>query len=388
MLSTARVNNAQIISYTPPKLYTGKEWYVGYMVYNPITRAMCRQRIKLNHIKKLSERKEKAKEIINTLSIKLREGWNPWIDPETEKEYHSFWDVCECYDKYITKMYQDDIYREKTYKDYKNRIDVLQDYNRHAKYPIKFIYQMDRRFVSDFLDYIYISRENSVVTRNNYLGWLSTFSTWLVQKLYLKSKPTEGFQSFAVRRHTKERIVLSDADLGKLHNYLTTNNKYFLLACYILHYMLVRPKEMSYLQLKHINLKKCTMTLDESFTKNRQTSTITMPKHVIELMIDLKIFEHSDSDYLFSTGFKPGAKWINSVAFRKYWDKIRKDLRWGSQYKFYSLKDTGITNMLRHCDVLSVRDQARHSSILMTDIYTPADLKDANQLILNYEGIL
>ena len=41
--------------------------------------------------------------------------------------------------------------------------------------------------------------------------------------------------------------------------------------------------------------------------------------------------------------------------------------------------------MLRHYDTLSVRDQARHSSILMTDIYTPHDIQEANELIKNYE---
>ena len=58
----------------------------------------------------------------------------------------------------------------------------------------------------------------------------------------------------------------------------------------------------------------------------------------------------------------------------------QKRFKASAQYKFYSLKDTGITNMLRHYDVLSVRDQARHSSILMTDIYTPHDIQEANDL--------
>lgn len=42
--------------------------------------------------------------------------------------------------------------------------------------------------------------------------------------------------------------------------------------------------------------------------------------------------------------------------------------------------------MLRHQDVLSVRDQARHSSILMTDTYTPHDIQKANEIIKSYEG--
>lgn len=41
-----------------------------------------------------------------------------------------------------------------------------------------------------------------------------------------------------------------------------------------------------------------------------------------------------------------------------------------------------------NADVLSVRDQARHSSILITDIYTPKDIKEANKYIMNYKGIL
>ena len=60
-----------------------------------------------------------------------------------------------------------------------------------------------------------------------------------------------------------------------------------------------------------------------------------------------------------------------------------------ARYKFYSLKDTGITNMIRsNTDIISVRDQARHSSILITDIYTPKDIKEANELLLNYKGVL
>ena len=41
-----------------------------------------------------------------------------------------------------------------------------------------------------------------------------------------------------------------------------------------------------------------------------------------------------------------------------------------------------------NADVLSVRDQARHSSILITDIYTPKDIQKANEYIKNYQGIL
>jgi hypothetical protein len=83
---------------------------------------------------------------------------------------------------------------------------------------------------------------------------------------------------------------------------------------------------------------------------------------------------------------RPGSEYRSEKQFRDFWlHHVRKPLNFDTRYKFYSLKDTGITNMLRHYDVLSVRDQARHSSILMTDIYTPHDIQTANELIKNYE---
>lgn len=60
----------------------------------------------------------------------------------------------------------------------------------------------------------------------------------------------------------------------------------------------------------------------------------------------------------------------------------------GIEYKFYSLKDTGITAMLRKHDVLTVRDQARHSSIDITNIYTPQDVRAANEKLKEWEGNL
>ena len=68
---------------------------------------------------------------------------------------------------------------------------------------------------------------------------------------------------------------------------------------------------------------------------------------------------------------------------------MRKDLGLPAELKFYSLKDTGITNMLKsNMDVLSVRDQARHSSISITDMYTPTNVNKVNKAILDYEDEL
>jgi hypothetical protein len=53
----------QVISYTPPQLYTGKEWYIGWHSYDPVLQAMRRKKIKLNHIKKKIERRSYANDL-------------------------------------------------------------------------------------------------------------------------------------------------------------------------------------------------------------------------------------------------------------------------------------------------------------------------------------
>lgn len=70
-------------------------------------------------------------------------------------------------------------------------------------------------------------------------------------------------------------------------------------------------------------------------------------------------------------------------------NEIVPALKFPKEYKFYSLKDSGITDMLRSgLDPLSVKEQARHSSLQITDAYTPRDVLNANPRLQSYKGIL
>lgn len=377
----------EIISYTYPKLYTGKEWYIGFYAFDPVIGKMRRKKIKLNYIEKIAERRKYASALMRRLQSKLDQGWNPWIEAENSKAFTTWEEACSRYHSYTTKMYNDGNLREKTMYGYLSMLKILKEWNTSRLTPIIYIYQFNRTFVSEFLDYIYIDKNNSIRTRNNYLTWLSVFDGYLTQRGYITTKATEGITCIKKNSYEKDREIIPDKDMQRLHDYLEEKNKYYLLACYVLHYTLIRPREMSFLKLEDINLKKQTIYISGQFAKNKRNAIVTLPAKVIRLMLDLQIFQHPGQYYLFSDNFQPGPKQKSEKAFRDYWDHhVRKDLKFPMKYKFYSLKDTGITAMLRCCDTLTVRDQARHSSILMTNIYTPQDIKDANELLLNYEG--
>lgn len=202
--------------------------------------------------------------------------------------------------------------------------------------------------------------------------------------------PTDGLTTVQRRAKKKNRDVLPDEALGRLHEHLMKTNKHFLLACYLLHYMFIRPHEMTYIKICDIHPTAQTLELHGENTKNHNDAVLTMPAKIIHLMIDLGVFNYPGGYYLFSEKFRPGPERQSEKFFRDYWLRhVCKDLDFPPQYKFYSLKDTGITNMIKaNHDVLTVRDQARHSSILITDTYTPKDIQAANKALLNYEGIL
>ncbi len=381
----------EILSFTYPKLHTGECWYVSFYAFDPAKGEMRRKRIKINSAAQTAtERRRYANMLCRKLTTKLETGWNPWVNPDAERSYRLFTDALNHYRNYITKLLNDGVHRQSTHHDYTCFARIMEEWNSSQSISIRYIYQFDRSFCIKFLDYVYIDRGNSPRTRNNYLAFLRSFSVFLAQHLYIKEKPTDGLISLGKALLKKERQVITPADMQRLHNWLSEHNKNFLLVCYFLHYMLIRPKEIAKLRLCDINVAKQTIYIADTISKNKKSAFVTIPAKIIHLMIDLGYFNAPATHYIFSKGFKPGDEWCNEKVYRDFWTRrIRPALNFPKEYKFYSLKDTGITAMLRAgCDALSVKEQARHSSLLMTDIYTPQDIRDANPLMMNYQGVL
>ena len=393
MLSVKTARNAalnEILSFTYPRFHTGSCWYISFYAFDPAKGEMRRKRIKINSVGSASQKRKYASQLCHRLSDKLESGWNPWVEADSDRGYKQFSDALIHYRNYTTKLLNDGVLRQSTYHDYMCFAHILEEWNESRYSPIRYVYQFDRTLCVRFLDYVYIERENSPRTRNNYLAFLRAFSSFLVQHLYLKERPTDGLVGIGKALLKMERKVIAPNDMQQLHDWLEEHNRPFLLVCYFLHYMLIRPKEIAKLRLCDICVAKQTIYIDDTISKNKKSAIVTMPQKIIELMADLGYFNAPSNYYIFSKGFRPGPEWVNEKTYRDFWSRyIRPALHFPKEYKFYSLKDTGITAMLRAgCDALSVKEQARHSSLLMTDIYTPQDIRDANPILLNYKGIL
>lgn len=380
----------EILSYTYPRLHTGVCWYISFYAFDPAMEKMRRKRIKINSVGTSSEKRRYANQVCHRLASQLETGWNPWIEAVADYCYKQFADILTHYRNHITKLLSDGVLRQSTIHGYMCSARIMEKWNETRPSGIRYVYQFDRSFCVRFLDYVYLERGNSPATRNNTLAFLRSFSTFLVQHLYLKEKPTEGLQNISKGTKPKERTVIDSTDMRRLHDWLQVNNRPFLLVCYFLHYMLIRPREIAKLRLRDICVAKQTVYIDATISKNKKSAFVTIPAPILELMVELEFFNAPSSFYIFSTGFRPGPKPSSERVYRHFWNNvIVPALKFPKEYKFYSLKDSGITGMLRSgLDALSVKEQARHSSLEITDCYIPQGIRDSNPALQNYKGIL
>ena len=379
-----QISLKEIISYTLPKLHTGKYWYVDFCCLDPVTREMKRKKYMLNNIEKITERRKMAAEIIANVTHRLRSGWNPWAEVSNSRQYTKWEDIILLYKRYLEKLYVTKVIKESTLTDYQKRIRVLNEYSQNLPIPITYIYQFNLSYISDFLDYILLDRDSSARTRNNYRTWLSSFCTWLIEKQYMDTNPVEKIKSLS--EEAKKRSALSHKDLHRLKEYLEENNKYFLLVCRMEYYTFIRPEELSNIRLRDINLKEQKVFVESTISKNRKDGMVGLNDELIKMMLDLHIFNNETNCYLFSTDFKPGYKKMTTRCFRSCFNKARSILKFPDSYQFYSLKDSGIRDLANEEGIVIARDQARHSDISTTNKYLKGNNLSVHEETKHFNG--
>lgn len=384
---TTRSGVSSAMQFTPPVYRQTKNCdFVEFYAYDPELGKMRRKRIKTNRIHGVTKRKNYVRDLIKRLEDQLRHGWNPWIAGDASNLV-TIGDALDTYEAHVEKMFHSDYFRKDTYSGYKSYLKILRGYIEKRR-PIYYVYQFDRKFCADFLDYVFIDRNNGAQTRNNYLNFLRVLSGFFVEKSYLKSRATDGINPISKRLFNKVRTEIPHEKVAEIADYCKKNDPYFLLVCYILYYCFIRPVEMTRLRIRDFNLKAGTVTLSCEISKNRETQTITLPKKVLLYAVELGVFSSVSGNYLFSENLRPGPEPTTTKILRDHWEKLRKALKFKKEWKLYSLKDTGITEMLD--DKIApkkVRDQARHSSLAITELYT-SHAQSAEPAIFDVDGSL
>lgn len=376
-----------VYPWTYPTLHKAKRWYIDFYILDPSTDEMRRKKYMLSRYKTVKARNEMAKQKIQWIVSEILNGWNPFVSARTTREFTKWETILGLYREYLKTAGRKGLLKAKTAYDYMSRIKNFEQFLSDTDTHITYIYQLDRTLCVEFLDYLYYDKDVSAVTRNGYRTWLSTFVSWLIDKSYLSKDDNPVADIKQMREEEKKREPLTKTALKAMSEYLSSQNPHFLLACYIVYYVNIRPEEMRHLKIGYVDITNCVVTLPGQFAKNRKRQEVTVPKKVLKLMIELGIFNSPSQYYIFGPDLHPSQEQVAVNRFRQEWVKMRKALGWPDTYQFYSLKDTGISENIDKYGLLTARDQARHADAATTNRY--AKLKHtAHKELQDWDGDL
>lgn len=366
-------------------LTEGKDWVISYYVMNPETQRLKRIRMRMNRIENIRERRKTARKIMASIDERLALGWNPLIEFKTPKAYEKLFDTFNIYLKVKSKDMEPtsvSIYTSfiKSFREWLEKKGFNEDsYTSSVTFDV----------VVDFMEHI--EKDKSIRTYNNYLGFFKGMFSWMCEKGYVAGNPFDNISKKSKKQLKKNRRMLTDEELHSLMQYVRNENREYLAMCLICYCCFVRPKEIALLKCKDIDLEKQLIHIDSEIAKNDNESYRTIPDDLMPVMRELDLSH--PTYYLFGqhegTGdFRPSPKQVCSRKIAKWWDQhVRPACGFGQEIKFYSLKDTGITNMLNTgVPINLVQQQADHSSVAMTAIYV-GKKKSANEA-LKKSGII
>ncbi|WP_175392669.1 tyrosine-type recombinase/integrase [Aquimarina megaterium] len=370
------------IDFVPAELRENKTWEIVYYCKNPFTNKLQIKRNRVRPLKSIVERRKLAKRMVTTINNKLQHGWTPWI---TEKNAKSFFKLRQVMDEYLVKMDKEVKKKQKsydTYRTYKSYVRNINQYLISIGKPELFIINFDSELVTDFIDYIYYDKNNSARTRNNYLGFLKNLTSYMVERKFIKLDPCQHLKSISVE--PKKRAYIQENYRNTIFEYFDNNNKNFYTLCMSCYYCLIRRTELTKLRVGDVMLINNVIYIESSIAKNKKSKPVTIPDILIPHLAR-HLSGSNNSQYLFSANnFAPGDIPLSPKKISDVWSKMRKETKLPSSIQWYSLKDSGITDLLLNgVELLRVRDQARHHSISQTEDYIPKELLRADKKIKN-----
>lgn len=356
-------NKISVMGYSIPVYHEGEKSYVDFYADDPVTGKIRRKKYHLDSIRRKRDRANYAAQLIGQLLLKLSKGWRPW---ESEKGAdRGYTPIEECFEKYLDRIEKTG--RKKTQQSYTSRINILKEYISTLENPPKYICQLNREFLIEFLDWCLHERGVGPRTRNNYRNWFRVFADFLIERRYITENPVDGIEK--LKEKPKKRKPLTPEMLNELTRYLERHDRYFLLAVMIEYYCFIRPNELSRIRINDISVANQRVFIPGEISKNGRDGSVAINDTVMRLMLDLGVLTEPAGMYLFGPEFRPGEKHQKADAFNKRWAKVRKELGWGDEYQFYSLKDSGIRDLANSAGIVTAKRQARHSDISTTNKY-------------------
>ena len=299
------------------------------------------------------------------VNIRLSTGWNPFFTDDDARLYTSV-DVVR--KKFLQEKGKE--LREESIQAYSSFVEIFLNWLK-INTKIEYCSMVNKISVVKFMDYVYSERNVSAGTFNNYIKLGRVFFNWAKEKCYTKENPFEAVKTKP--KTDKKRIIIPHDTREQVTNYLLSSaeERNYLVALKLIYSTLLRPAEIRKLKIENVNLANKTITVPSSVSKNKKQRIVPLTDDVVESLKTLNLAAYPASYFIMGQELKPNLKPLTRDYMGKYWVKLREKLSLPKEMQLYSLRDSGISEMLKSgVDPLSVKQHADHSNLAMTTLYS------------------
>lgn len=370
---------ANFIGYIPPIWKKNPSFgeYIEYQVLNPATMKMERQRIRLTKLstqfKSRSEFKGHVMKIISDLTGKLAGGWTPYGETQDVRE---FTPICVAIDAYIEDKARD--LRKASMVSYKSVADILTDWLKANGMGEMASHLLNQRVAMRFMDDLLKRPKFNNNTYNTYLKKYRACFNWLVEHGYSKENPFDKIKT-RMKQEKQRGLIPQDAREKVLKYVRTSEHPNYEIVMHLVFTSLIRPSEIERLQVRDVDLKNKCIHVPPEKAKTHKERFAPLSDDCIDLLILLLAKGTKPEWYLINSQYECGPKPCYHAMFKKHRMKIRKACKLPDDMQLYSLKDSGITELLESgLDALTVMKAADHHDLATTTKY--ASHRDAEMI--------
>lgn len=367
--------------YVPAVLRKNCHGYVIEYYFTNANGVSERRTIKMNRIRSrcrnAAEFKQYVQNVICNLNIRLANGWSPVGEVQNTREFVQLSVIIEQYMR--EKESELSSSSLPAYRSFTGRLKEWID----VQYPRCNCALFTKLMAVQFLDYLWSgksARKNvgkkkaqgaehiSERAYNSNLKLGRAFFSWCINKCYAKENPFETVKPKRTKQKTRTLIPIEDRT--RIDAYFAEHNQAMRLMTRLVYTSLLRPIEATRVRVNQIRWDRNCIVMPCEQTKNGKERIGRLDEE-LKAMLQKYLKGAKATDYLFCwRNWSYGSSPKNSQMFSKEWMKMRDALKLPTKYQLYSLRDTGIHDLLLDgvADI-DVMHAAGHSDLSMTTRY-------------------
>ena len=318
-------------------------WHIMYKVPNDYTGQLERKFIRLNRMRARFEDEDSflkhANDLVQAINLRLRNNESPYLSDENAR---CFEPVKTMFEKFLEEKSR--YVRPDTYRTYKSHSFCFLNWlDRVSKNCLcmKFTPFMAVKYTEHIKTHV--MRINPR-TYNDNIKFCRCVFLWGQRHFYFKNNPFKQIR--LMTKIEKYREVVTQEQRKQIRAYYEKRCPAYLVVMGLVFNSFIRPREISQIQIKNVDLENNVIHLFPEQTKNRAYRSAILSPELVDILTKELANNYPDDYYLISEGYRPGPTPLTTKAYRKSWVQMRKRLELPDTLQLYSLRDSGIMELL------------------------------------------